>query len=197
MAHTSRKSLFTPESSRDCKASVLTHTHQGCGKTSHAESIVNELKGFQHINVTDFARENEAYDGFDEERNSHIVDEDKLLDALEPILEKGGVLIDWHANDLFPERLIDLVVVLRTENGILYDRLNKRDYSQSKIDENLDCEIMEVILQEAREGYASEIVVELQSNSTEDIDSNIQRIVSWVDTWQTNNPEGASNELAI
>ncbi len=119
------------------------------------------------------------------------------MDALEPLLEKGGILIDWHANDLFPERLIDLVVVLRTENGILYDRLSKRDYSQSKIDENLDCEIMEVILQEAREAYAPEIIVELQSNTTEDIDSNVARVISWIDTWKVNNPDGASNELAL
>ncbi|CAM9020780.1 unnamed protein product [Wickerhamomyces anomalus] len=158
---------------------------------------VSGIKGFKHVNITDFAKENDAYDGFDKERNSHIVDEDKLLDALEPLLEKGGILIDWHANDLFPERLIDLVVVLRTENGILYDRLSKRDYSQSKIDENLDCEIMEVILQEAREAYAPEIIVELQSNTTEDIDSNVARVISWIDTWKVNNPDGASNELAL
>ncbi|CCH41341.1 NTPase required for small ribosome subunit synthesis [Wickerhamomyces ciferrii] len=175
---------------------IITGT-PGCGKTSHAEIISNELDGFKHINITDFAKDNDAYDGFDKERNSHIVDEDKLLDALEPILEKGGILIDWHACDMFPERLIDLVVVLRTENGTLYERLEKRNYSQSKIDENLDCEIMEVILQEAKESYAEEIVVELESNNTDDIDSNSQRIKSWIDSWKVNNPEGASNELSM
>lgn len=159
--------------------------------------IVEELKGFKHINITDFAKENDAYDGFDKERNSHIVDEDKLVDAIEPFLEKGGVIIDWHACDLFPERLIDLVVVLRVDNGVLYDRLQKRDYSQSKIDENLDCEIMEVIAQEARDSYEPEIIVELQSNSTEEMDSNVSRVIAWIDTWKMNNPEGASNELPL
>jgi len=90
-----------------------------------------------------------------------------------------------------------LVVVLRTDNSVLYDRLKKRDYSQSKIDENLDCEIMEIIAQEARDGYVPEIVVELQSNTTEDMDSNVDRIISWIDTWKVNNPNGASNELPV
>lgn len=93
--------------------------------------------------------------------------------------------------------MIDLVVILRTENGVLYDRLKARGYSQSKIDENLDCEIMDVILQEAREAYAPEIIVELQSNTTEEMDSNVSRIISWVDTWKVNNPNGASNELPL
>lgn len=80
---------------------------------------------------------------------------------------------------------------------MLYDRLKARGYSQSKIDENLDCEIMDVILQEAREAYAPEIIVELQSNTTEEMDSNVSRIISWVDTWKVNNPNGASNELPL
>lgn len=144
--------------------------------------------------MTNFAKEHDCYDGFDKERNSHIVDEDKLLDSMEPLLEQGGNLIDWHACDLFPERLIDLVVVFRCDNGVLYDRLKQREYSQAKIDENLDCEIMEVLLQEAKESYEPEIIVELQSNSVQDMDSNIERIKAWVDSWVANNPTGVSNE---
>ncbi|CDR41907.1 CYFA0S08e01420g1_1 [Cyberlindnera fabianii] len=175
---------------------IITGT-PGCGKTSHAEKLVETIPGFKHINITDFAKENECFDGYDEARKSHIVDEDKLVDALEPLLEKGGVIIDWHACDFLPERLIDLVIVLRTSNSVLYERLSKRGYSQSKIDENIDCEIMEVIAQEARDSYVPEIVIELESNSFDDLESNVSRIASWVDTWKLNNPEGASNELAV
>ncbi|KAH3674804.1 hypothetical protein WICMUC_003007 [Wickerhamomyces mucosus] len=175
---------------------IITGT-PGTGKTSHAELIVKEAPAFRHINITDFAKENDCFDGYDEERKSHIVDEDKLCDAIEPELEKGGVIVDWHANDLFPERLIDLVIVLKTDNGVLFDRLNKRGYAQSKIDENIDCEIMGIIAQEAREGYQPEIIVELDSNTTDDIDSNVERIISWVDTWKSDHPNGASNELSV
>lgn len=39
---------------------------------------------------------------------------------------KGGVILDWHTCDLFPERWIDLVVVLRCEHGVLWERLEAR-----------------------------------------------------------------------
>jgi adenylate kinase len=50
----------------------------------------------------------------------------QLLDALEDDARLGGLIIDWHACELFPERWIDLVVVLRVESSTLYDRLTAR-----------------------------------------------------------------------
>ncbi len=43
---------------------------------------------------------------------------------------------------------------------------------------------MEVVLDEARSSYAQEIVVELQSEGTEDLESNVARIVQWIEAWQ-------------
>ena len=50
----------------------------------------------------------------------------QLLDELEPIVSAGGVILDWHTCDIFPERWIDLVVVLRCNHTLLWDRLEKR-----------------------------------------------------------------------
>ena len=43
---------------------------------------------------------------------------------------------------------------------------------------------MEVVLDEARSSYAPEIVIELKSETTEDLESNVERIVEWVKTWR-------------
>lgn len=43
---------------------------------------------------------------------------------------------------------------------------------------------MEVLLQEAREAFDEEIVVELTSNSSEEMESNIDRIESWIQQWK-------------
>ncbi len=59
-----------------------------------------------------------------------------------------------------------------------------RGYSLKKIQENNEAEIMEVVLDEARSSYAKEIVVELQSESTEDLESNVARIVQWIEAWK-------------
>lgn len=65
-----------------------------------------------------------------------------------------------------------------------------RKYSLKKIAENNEAEIMEVIAQEARDSYAPEIVVELRSETTEDLESNVARIVEWIHAWTKDHPDG-------
>lgn len=57
----------------------------------------------------------------------------------------------------------------------------------NKIQENNEAEIMQVVLDEAHESYDEEIVVELSSESVEDIDSNVERIVQWINSWKRSN----------
>ena len=58
-------------------------------------------------------------------------------------------------------------------------------YPLKKIQENNEAEIMQVVLEEARSSYPAEIVVELRSESTEDLEANIARIVEWITTWRS------------
>ena len=60
-------------------------------------------------------------------------------------------------------------------------------YEQKKISENIECEIMQVLLQEARESYAEEIVQELASNTVEEMESNVSRVEAWLQNWLQNN----------
>ena len=41
-------------------------------------------------------------------------------------MSEGGVIVDYHGCDFFPERWFDIVFVLRTDNSILYNRLTQR-----------------------------------------------------------------------
>lgn len=99
-------------------------------------------------------------------------------------MEGGGVVIDYHSAELFPERWFDLVLVLRSDNGVLYSRLEDRGYSAKKLQDNVEAEIMQVILDEARQAYKQEIVIELPSNSREDIQSNVARTAAWLEAWR-------------
>ncbi|SGZ55292.1 CIC11C00000005102 [Sungouiella intermedia] len=174
---------------------IITGT-PGCGKTSHAESLVSLLeKPYKHYNVSDLAKERKCLESYDDNLDTYVVDEDKLLDSLEEDLREGGAIVDWHCCDIFPERLIDLVVVLKTENSKLYDRLKKRGYKDNKIQENLDCEIMEVVWQDAAGAYIPEIVIPLASDSVEDMEENVERISAWVENWVKDHPEGVTNEI--
>ena len=91
---------------------------------------------------------------------------------MEEELAGGGVLVEHHGSALFPERWFDRVVVLTTDNTRLYDRLAARGYPPGKIQQNVQCEIMQVCLQEARDSYAENIVLELPSDTPEQIRDN-------------------------
>ena len=43
---------------------------------------------------------------------------------------------------------------------------------------------MEVLLDEARQSYAEEIVVELRSDEADDIEENVARIETWIKSWK-------------
>ena len=62
-----------------------------------------------------------------------------------------------------------------------------RNYPETKLQENLDSEIMEVLLQEARDAFDEEIVIELTSNDLDEMETNVDRIEAWVKQWKTDN----------
>ena len=82
--------------------------------------------------------------------------------------------------------------MLRTDSTKLYDRLKARNYPEPKLQENLDSEIMEVLLDEARQSYAEEIVVELRSDEADDIEKNVGRIETWIKSWKQDQVEDAA-----
>ncbi|CAE6421882.1 unnamed protein product [Rhizoctonia solani] len=183
---------------------VITGT-PGTGKSTHAELVASQSPvPLKHVNVGDLVKEKGLHDGFDEEWQSYIVDEDKVIDEIEPMAVNGGLILDWHTCDAFPERWVDLVVVLRCDHTKLWERLearrvwvlfwplcnvstdadvSHRNYPLHKIQENNTSEIMQTVLDEAKSSYAEEIVVELQSESTDDLEANVSRICAWIDNW--------------
>lgn len=93
--------------------------------------------------------------------------------------DEGGVVLDYHACDFFPERWFDLVIVLRCDNTKLYDRLVTRGYEQKKLRENVECEIFGTVLEEARESYKEEVIHELPNETHEQMADNVRKITEW------------------
>ena len=62
-------------------------------------------------------------------------------------------------------------------------------YSTHKIEENVECEIMQSILDEARESYDVNIVQELRSETYEDLEENVNRVVQWLENWKAEHPD--------
>ena len=54
----------------------------GTGKTTHAQLIAEQSPvPLKHINIGDLVKEKGLHEGFDEEWQSYIVDEDKVRDS--------------------------------------------------------------------------------------------------------------------
>ncbi|KAF0853152.1 mitochondrial adenylate kinase [Andalucia godoyi] len=158
--------------------------------SQHASAASSSLRDdwFEHIDIAKLVKERKFYEEYDEVLDTLVMDEDALLDHLEDYLgtgirESGGAILDSHACDLFPERWIDIVVVLTCSTESLFDRLSRRGYSDRKRTENIECEIMGVLVEEAQESYDAEIVHVLESNSIEDMDRNTEVVKQIVQQW--------------
>lgn len=166
---------------------ILVTGTPGTGKTSLCQLLAERLPRLSVVDVGEIVKTEEFHEGFDPDFQTYILDEERLLDYLEPIMEEGNKVVDFHSCEVFPERFFDLVVVLRCTTEVLYDRLVLRNYSDKKINENMECEIMQVVLESARDSYDERIVQELPSNSVEDMESNVSRIGQWYAAWMANN----------
>ncbi|KIW16914.1 hypothetical protein PV08_04104 [Exophiala spinifera] len=167
----------------------------GVGKTTTCNEILSLASqatpplNLKHLSINDIVKERSCHSGYDEELQTLIVDEDKLMDEVEKEIAdgegEGGWVIDWHSTAGFAVRWVDLVVVLRCEEtSVLFDRLSSRGYKDEKVQENMDAEIFGVVSEEAKEAWDEDgQVVELRSVSPEDIEENAERVVAWVKNW--------------
>lgn len=58
----------------------------------------------------------------------------------------------------------------------------------------MDSEIMQVLLDEAREAYREEIVIELKSESAGDVEANLERCERWVEEWRKDREKEGNEE---
>ena len=62
------------------------------------------------------------------------------------------MIIDSHLSHYLPRKYVDLCIVTKCDIKELNKRLKKKKYNKSKIQENLQAEIFDICLNEAREG---------------------------------------------
>lgn len=158
----------------------------GVGKSTLCTKL-SEVTGLQWLEISKLAKENNCLEEYDEIYKCPVLDEDKLMDGLEDVMNVGGNIVDYHSCEFFPERWFDVVFVLRADNTTIYDRLTTRGYTGKKLEDNIQCEIFNTILEEARNSYSTDIVHELSSKNLEELQDNINKICLWIQQWFQNN----------
>jgi adenylate kinase len=148
------------------------------GKTSVARLLASKLDAL-YVNLTELAvRENLIY-GKDEERDSIIVDENRMRRKIREIIEgcdQNDIVIDGHyAVSVVPKKFVTYVFVLRRDPVELRKFMEQCGFSGRKLWENLASEILDVCLVDALNVHGKEKICELDvtGKSVEEVISEI------------------------
>ncbi len=146
----------------------------GTGKTSVAAEI--RSRGYEVVDLGKHIREHGLLGELDEARDTREVDLDLLNDSLEEYRSgEGVVFMEGHLSHFMDCRSI---VVLRCHPDVLAGRLRARGYSEEKVRENVQSEVLDVILCEATESDIPVHEVDCTSASIKDTADEILSIAS-------------------
>lgn len=122
------------------------------GKTTLAKKLAKR-RNYKYVDVNKIIKENKLAESYDAILDSYVVDEDKLVEVLKDLIKKSKkqLIIDSHMSHHLPKEYVELCVVTKCELKELKKRLQARKYSEAKIRNNLDAEIFDVCLVEAKE----------------------------------------------
>ncbi|MFO8015617.1 MAG: AAA family ATPase [Candidatus Woesearchaeota archaeon] len=155
-----KSSVKKPVKDSGCGSEIMIVTGTpGTGKTTYAKKLAKD-KGYKYVDVNDVMEEENLSEGYDMERKTRIVDENKLAKVLERIIkearkEGSGLVIDSHLSHHISPELADLCIVTKCGLKELEKRLKEKGYNKAKIEENIQSEIFDICLNEAMEaGHA-------------------------------------------
>lgn len=142
----------------------------GTGKTYIAKSISKENKSLRYLDLNAIIKKEKLYDRYDRGAKTYDVDEEKLKklnnrfkkykekgfkikemmtlkELKQKIKGKEGIIIDSHLSHYLDS---DVCVVVKADIKTISNRLKERKYSSKKIRDNIESEIFDVCLEDAK-----------------------------------------------
>lgn len=129
----------------------------GTGKSTVSKILKNKLK-IPLIGVNELVVKEHLYTGVDEDRGYKVVDLDAMCLKLNEIIKNlngNSMIVEGHLSHYFEGA--DLVIVLRARPDVLRKRLKTRGWSDSKIQENVEAEALDICTFEANEIYGDKV----------------------------------------
>ncbi|AWX32373.1 adenylate kinase family protein [Methanosphaera sp. BMS] len=142
---------------------IITGT-PGCGKTTISKILSNKIDA-KLISINYLLDNYNLNLGTDEVRGYKIVDVDRMNPIVDKIKEDNTdrtIIFEGHLAQDYPNA--DKIVVLRCNPTELEKRLNTRDWTDKKIHENIEAEILGICTQESYETYG-DIVQEVDTGT--------------------------------
>ena len=160
---------------------VLITGTPGTGKTTLARLLEDQLAQdypgqFELISLSKLVVDQTLFKNWNKDFDVPEFDEDMVCDALELGIRKGGKIIDFHSCGFFPRDWFNAIILLRSTNTNIFDRLTERGYSEKKVRENVEAEIFNVIHDEVFEAFDLQIIVSKDSNTIGEMQENFEEI---------------------
>ncbi len=146
--------------------SILIGGTPGTGKTEVAK-IVGAMLSRAVLSLGDIAVQSGCVNAKDMARDTGIIDEDCLVEAIGEITEDRSkmLVIEGHYIDLVPYSRVEKVFILRTHPEVLRKRLLQRGYSIEKVNENVEAEVIGVCQMDAIYAFGEDMVYEIDTTS--------------------------------
>lgn len=128
--------------------------------------MLAERMGGIHVDLSELAERRGIITGYDESRETSIVDLERMENELASFLEggEGPLILDGHfASEVVPPRVVTLAFVLRRAPWILMGELAARGFSKEKVRENVEAELLDVCLVDAVDNLGLERVCEVDT----------------------------------
>ena len=160
------------------KLIVITGT-PGTGKSTLAKKLVKALsKEWKRVDLHKYYAEISL--GYDKKKKCYEIDMQKLTKIIFDLKKSKtkNLIFDSHISHLLPKKLVDLCVVLTCSDlKLLKIRLQKRGYSKAKVEENLQAEIFQNCLEEAKERKHKILVLESGKFSVSYLKQNFTKLL--------------------
>lgn len=151
----------------------------GTGKSA-VGARVSRLLGIELVELSEFVLENKLYAGYDDERLSFIVDENRLREHLRRlIVERGNLLVIGHYSEVVDDDILDKIIVLRINPVELAERLSRRGWPPGKVLENVEAELVGICTNNALLEHPVEKVceVDVSGKDVEEVSREVIEII--------------------
>ncbi|KAK1350987.1 AAA domain-containing protein [Hamiltosporidium tvaerminnensis] len=131
-----------------------------CGTPGVGKSFISKKLHvdflWPHIDLSEYIKSKKLYDEYDQRYDTFTFKSKKVRNSLNKYLQPlESYIIDTHTPEIVCKIKFDIIFILKSSLNVLRQRYEIREYSEEKIQENLMCEIMNVVEEDCREIFGN------------------------------------------
>lgn len=148
----------------------------GTGKLKLAKELSLVLD-YKYVDINKVIKAHNLGGSYDKEMQCEVVDAAKLTKQLERMIRHStrDMIIGGHLSHFLPKEYVDLCIITKCDLKELKKRLENREYTDKKVRENIDCEIFDVCLEEAKEQNHEILIVDTTRRPVNEIVEQIKK----------------------